>query len=95
MSNDRNCHENGLSQTSTLKPSFFLFKERRLDKFKWVFKMPQLTTEMRVLVVKKYLQTESYVEVRETFGRQFPNRNPPCKKKTVQDKIPEIPKWKH
>lgn len=54
--------------------------------------MPQLTTEMRVLVVKKYLQTESYVEVRETFGRQFPNRNPPCKKKTVQDKIPEIPK---
>lgn len=48
--------------------------------------MPQLTTEMRVLVVKKYLQTESYVEVRETFGRQFPNRNPPYKKRQFKTK---------
>ena len=48
--------------------------------------MPQLTTGMRVLVVRNYLQTESYVEVRETFGRQFPNRNPPCKKNQFKTK---------
>lgn len=39
--------------------------------------MGQFSTEQRILMVKKYLQTRSYEEVVQSFRQQFPNRAPP------------------
>ena len=41
--------------------------------------MVNLTTEQRVLVVRKHYETGSYIEVQEAFRGRFPDRDPPVK----------------
>lgn len=40
--------------------------------------MVQLTTEQRVFVVSIYLETKSFLAVKDAFRRRFPERNCPC-----------------
>ena len=41
--------------------------------------MANFSTEQRVFIVKNYLESHSYVEVRLLFSLEFPDRNPPSK----------------
>ena len=42
-----------------------------------VLNMVQLTIQQRVFIVKHYLETKSYAQVRFLFRNEFPERNPP------------------
>ena len=47
-------------------------------------KMPQLSKEQRVFVVKCYYQTQKNSVVRDLFRQHFPDRDPPKKNNDLE-----------
>ena len=47
----------------------------------------QLTIEQIIFVVRKYHETRSFQAVREAFQENFPDRNPPPSKSTIQKNV--------